>query len=146
MTWNSLSAVCSSPAFSIQQNPERIHRPWNIRKNTQTLEYQKECTDPGISERSQTLEYQKECTHPEISERMHRPWNIRKNSQTLEYQKECTDPGISERIQTLEYQKECTDPGISSYMNWDIYVFRIQCLNLNLFIHKLQKYLSCQVI
>jgi hypothetical protein len=51
---------------------ERMHRPWNIRKNSQTLEYQKECTDPGISER------------------MHRPWNIRKNSQTLEYQKECT--------------------------------------------------------
>jgi hypothetical protein len=31
-------------------------------------------------------------------------------------------------------------------MNWDIYVFRTQCLNLNLFLHKLQKYLSCQVI
>jgi hypothetical protein len=44
-----------------------MHRPWNIRKNSQTLEYQKECTGPGISER------------------MHRPWNIRKNSQTLEY-------------------------------------------------------------
>jgi hypothetical protein len=42
-----------------------MHRSWNIRKNAQTLEYQKECTDPGISER------------------MHRPWNIRKNSQTL---------------------------------------------------------------
>jgi hypothetical protein len=46
----------------------------HIRKNAQTLEYQKECTDPGISER------------------MHRPWNIRKNAQTLEYQKEFTDP------------------------------------------------------
>jgi hypothetical protein len=55
----------------------RILYPAKSRKNAQTQEYQKECTDPGISER------------------MHRPWNIRKNAQTLEYQKECTDPGIS---------------------------------------------------
>jgi hypothetical protein len=50
-----------------------MHKPWYNRTNSQTVEYQKECTDPGISER------------------IHRPWNIRKNAQTLEYQKEFTD-------------------------------------------------------
>jgi hypothetical protein len=50
----------------------RILYPAKSRKNSQTLEYQKEYTDPGISER------------------MHRPWNIRKKS----------DPGISERMHT----------------------------------------------
>jgi hypothetical protein len=36
------------------------------------------------------VEYQKEFTDPGISERMHRPWNIRKNAQALDYQKEFT--------------------------------------------------------
>jgi hypothetical protein len=43
----------------------RILYPAKSRKNAQTLEYQKECTDPGKSER------------------MHRPWNIRKTLRSV---------------------------------------------------------------